>query len=414
MEALRYLITFVIAGFAIACMAPAATAYLNALSTDPHPAINELAVQRVESWMASPQADPYQKKVTFSSGVIEGCDSPHHDKCDSWAKKSLRDWIIYGGYSADTDDSVALSHGYDPVTGYGWDGVLYGSYQPATEWTDGNDNPYSFTRAKTYLETAMATPTGSDGISTYTESGYGNAWRSVGESMHMVSDMTVPAHVWIDRHPYGDSDPLESSLTRNSVFEVKDKPFSPSVDYDIILATGNISRLMKNIAVWTHSNFYSEDVIPDLQPDREGYIYRTVDGEQVPCARMSLLSLAAANHASGRTLPVYTVADQKILSAQKNRVIPTAIQGSAKTLFAFLPGFDRNDPSGEKVGNLSDPVRFGSSDLASFSPRGDCTPGSAWIGDGAGRQALVRLSGATARIAVWEWAAARGAWVRTR
>ena len=81
---------------------------------------------------------------------------------------------------------------------------------------------------------------------------------------------------------------------------------------------------------------------------------------------------------------------------------------------AFLPGFDRNDPSGEKVGNLSDPVRFGGSDIASFSPRGDCSPGSVWIGDGAGRQALVRLSGATARIAVWEWAAARGSWVRTR
>jgi hypothetical protein len=340
MEASRYLIALVIAGLAIACMVPAATAYLNALSTDPHPAINEVAIQRVESWMASPQADPYLKKVTFSSGVVEGCDSPHHALCDSWAEKSLRDWIIYGGYSADTDDSVVLSHGYDPVSGRGWDGVMYGSYQPATDWTAGTGNPYSFTRAKSYLETAMAAPTASNGISAYAESGYGNAWRSAGESMHMVSDMTMPSHVWIDRHPYGDSDPFESSLTRNSVFEVRDMPFSPSVDYDSILATGDITRLMKDLAAWTHANFYSEDAIPDLQPGREGYVYMTVDGEQVPAARMSLLSFAAANHGSGRAVPVYTVADRTILSAQKERVIPAAIQGSARTLFAFLPRFE--------------------------------------------------------------------------
>lgn len=81
---------------------------------------------------------------------------------------------------------------------------------------------------------------------------------------------------------------------------------------------------------------------------------------------------------------------------------------------AFLPGFTTPDPAGNSTGDLDDPVRFGRSDIASFSPRGDSSPGSVWIGDGRGRQALVRLSGATARIAVYEWVAARRTWIRVR
>jgi hypothetical protein len=81
---------------------------------------------------------------------------------------------------------------------------------------------------------------------------------------------------------------------------------------------------------------------------------------------------------------------------------------------AFLPGFAVPDPAGEKAGDLSDPVRFGRSDISSFSPRGDCTPGSVWLGDDRGRQALVRLSGSGGRIAVYEWVAARRTWIRVR
>ncbi|MCL4810206.1 MAG: prepilin-type N-terminal cleavage/methylation domain-containing protein, partial [Thermoanaerobaculia bacterium] len=49
-----------------------------------------------------------------------------------------------------------------------------------------------------------------------------------------------------------------------------------------------------------------------------------------------------------------------------------------KVTVAFIPGFLARDPSGNPVGDLSDPVRFGRSDIASFSPFGDCSPGSVW------------------------------------
>ena len=83
-----------------------------------------------------------------------------------------------------------------------------------------------------------------------------------------------------------------------------------------------------------------------------------------------------------------------------------------KVSVAFIPGFIARDPGGNPVGDLSDPVRFGCSDIASFSPYGDCSPGSVWLGDGRRRQSLVRLTPGTARISIYEWAAARGTWIR--
>jgi len=83
-----------------------------------------------------------------------------------------------------------------------------------------------------------------------------------------------------------------------------------------------------------------------------------------------------------------------------------------KVTVAFIPGFLARDPKGNPVGDLSDPIRFGRSDIASFSPLGDCSPGSVWLGDGRSRQTLVRLTPATATISIWEWAAARGTWAR--
>ena len=350
METCRYLIILVIAGLVTVMIAPAATAYHNALDNGPHAAINELAFSRVQSWMADSAGEPYLKKATFSQRAVEGCDAPHRDACDNWSKKSAMDWVIYGGFSADTPLTVALSHGYNPETDRGWDGIFYGSHQTATNWTVATDNRYSFTRAKEYLTTALASPTGSDGLSAYEESYYGNAWRSIGESMHMVSDMTVPSHVWIDPHPL--SDPLEDSLTRNSVIDVGDKPFSSSVDYDILFTTGDITRLMKNLASWTRTNFYSEDTIPDIPYGKDGYAYRTVDGESVPAARMRLITYVITSQEATSdgfvenrvsdtvTVERMTVADKEILSAQKERIIPAAVQGSAITLWAILPRFE--------------------------------------------------------------------------
>ncbi len=70
----------------------------------------------------------------------------------------------------------------------------------------------------------------------------------------------------------------------------------------------------------------------------------------------------------------------------------------------ILPGTPAIPP---ETGRLSgDPIRFGSSDIISFSPLGTATPGTFYL-EGDGVQAAVRVTGGTARVRIMIW---RGLW----
>ena len=84
---------------------------------------------------------------------------------------------------------------------------------------------------------------------------------------------------------------------------------------------------------------------------------------------------------------------------------PFPLSGGAPGVsVAINPGIPALPP---ERGMLSgDPVRFGSSDILSFSPFGTATPGTFYLaGDGA--QAAVRVTGTTARVRILIW---RGSW----
>jgi len=57
-----------------------------------------------------------------------------------------------------------------------------------------------------------------------------------------------------------------------------------------------------------------------------------------------------------------------------------------------------------------DPVRFGRSDLVSFSPLGRSSSGTVYLTDGAGTAYAVVLFGPTVRVRVWRWDARAGRW----
>lgn len=55
---------------------------------------------------------------------------------------------------------------------------------------------------------------------------------------------------------------------------------------------------------------------------------------------------------------------------------------------------------GSYLDRPEDPIRFNSSDICSFSPAGESTPGSIYLSDGRNRMAVVRVLGRTAKIRV--------------
>lgn len=85
--------------------------------------------------------------------------------------------------------------------------------------------------------------------------------------------------------------------------------------------------------------------------------------------------------------------------------------GSARP--GFLPGLrdlESPPPSGRALGELVDPVRFGSADVITFGPRGHARNGTLYLTDGRERQLAVVLHGASARVRVWEYDAVGRCW----
>ena len=80
--------------------------------------------------------------------------------------------------------------------------------------------------------------------------------------------------------------------------------------------------------------------------------------------------------------------------------------------FSFVPGFDGLDPGGAPIGNVADPLRFGRSDICSFSPIGKASPGTVYLSNKKRRQAAVRVTPANARIQSFTWHGKSLKWIK--
>jgi type II secretory pathway pseudopilin PulG len=77
--------------------------------------------------------------------------------------------------------------------------------------------------------------------------------------------------------------------------------------------------------------------------------------------------------------------------------------------FGATPGLPAVDPPAAAPG--SDPIRFGASDMAVFTPSGTATPGSVYIRGRRDSQYVVRVFGDTGKVRVLKYYAARRLWV---
>ena len=207
------------------------------------------------------------------------------------ARDTFAWWIIEGGFNADEPEAfMALRHFYDPKNpaaphltdltdgyiGY-WvaqsiflmgenpkvnarDWALYGSRHSLQEATR------SFADvAKPVVPADRAEP-------------LGKTWRCLGESMHLLADMTVPAHVRNDGHP-GQNTRMTSEMLGKYVKlgNLKSDPYEDYVNATVVVryaANPLEERLKKEIedctktrdlfdlvALYTNTKFFSTDTI---------------------------------------------------------------------------------------------------------------------------------------------------------
>jgi len=80
--------------------------------------------------------------------------------------------------------------------------------------------------------------------------------------------------------------------------------------------------------------------------------------------------------------------------------------------FGIPPGgpYPEAPPGTDTLRRGDDPVRFGRSELVSFSPDGSASSGTVYVTDGKTGLCAVVLFGATARVRVWTWDARSRRW----
>jgi hypothetical protein len=377
----------------------------------PHRVINGLALKRLMTSKTSPAAF---KRYEFEKLPIlrgEGVVSPGWVHFDTSYRAGPREgsfiwWIMEGGYTADEPELYAsFRHFYDPKAMSGKTyltdhlesidlmyqilstrasrKVLGQTFYPqvdAREWAisgPANEglgrNEYAWDRGLEAMRDAFAAVDPVEKSHLFVK-----AWRSLGETMHLVADMTSPAHVRNDSHPglplsafgFGETDPnlgylkadaYESYTSHRLVMQYGGGTVDSELQRQIV-ATRNPEELFDVIADYTQENFFSVDTISgvdhlgrgvtsangqrdfpspklraaDFRIDSGNYV-KTVNGRPVCIAHESWLSSTgwgSPQHATQMTYPC--VQDQVSI------LVPVAIQGAMKLADWFIPKMEVN------------------------------------------------------------------------
>jgi len=326
-----------------------------------------------------------------------------------WFLKPARDHIVHGGFSADEPHIyVSVKHFYDPLalSGshqltdqyalHGWH--IYEAIQ-ANDWAIyRKDNPYSLMNALINYKKALEIPC--DGVvgsmpitadfrdftgtpkdlqemrSMYT----GKAMRGLGEVMHLVADMTQPAHVRNDAHPKYE---ITETALKNRILSrnITKMPRLDGLQLDDYGST--INQLMIGLATWTNQHFYSEDTLADTQlgvkpknwetpypspqisnmdkkvTDKFYTWYQTFGGVEVPMVR----------YETGYVYDSYVITPDFAIQ-QGFVLVPLAVAATTRTMNLFFPSLEMKQMVTEvepKDDILDEALEKGAEELKQFS-----------------------------------------------
>jgi len=288
---------------------------------------------------------------------------------ESDERLSVLVWLSMGGYFADEPEWWAsFRHFYDPLAR---DGQTYltddlpGVANPHVDartlalvdqpdpWHDGSEHvQYNWSAALGYYREAMEDGDNDDGENRK----LAKAFRGLGQVLHLLADMTQPAHVRNDEHAY--DDPLEDTIRVDQVAASWASPLDPRA-----LIDGDISTLFDNLARYTNEYYYSSDTVSDTA---SGVF---PDNGKTPCLKpqFSDLKYDAATHAySGRfndtdvpmiqqRLTTYLIQRGNFRKVEQwgawhmpaayaawlaNVLVPVAVRAEALLIDRFLPTLD--------------------------------------------------------------------------
>ena len=270
-------------------------------------------------------------------------------------------WIIYGGDWADEPHLYASGrHFYDPLkvsgqhylTDQSW---AHGKYEsPAIDamtWgLNHDDNPFSLYQALSYYKRAMEVPETELPQEWLAQDHFklnlalvpkdrneergiylARAYRALGEVMHMMADMTQPAHTRNDSHPL--DEPIEDNIFSADVIRFAKSPVDWQIGHMISSAGGeglSPKNLFHQVALYTNQNFYSMDTIFDeiegIKPQNGQKPYPNPQFKDLLVEEFSVPVIGSNNTVEKKTV-------KKIFGAFVNDKIPLAQERLSYTWF---------------------------------------------------------------------------------
>ncbi|AGA33997.1 hypothetical protein TVNIR_2354 [Thioalkalivibrio nitratireducens DSM 14787] len=346
---------------------PPASAYDDVTA---HPAINESAFR---IWWS--ETHRQTRPVDMSAYVLGRDDWPllrrlegytvfeagrwHSDMVTGPTSRNLVDWIKDGGRTADAPHWFqSLRHFYDPTKPEGERYLtdvpemarLYAKFQAAAGLGDGVaiENPRidarhwaldGTARAPDTPDNRYAWPRGLEAMRAAfrerdpetKEELFAFAWRVLGETMHLLADMTVPAHVRDDAHPQPEyvtafnlrGDPYEERIFGPhvmQVFEGLSRGHMGGIfiddDIDARLAASvrraEPEELFHLVASYVNRNFFSADTVTGT---RNGEEVLPANGRVYPSPRLEELTWEQHGNTGGyyADIPVGTRGSRRVL-----------------------------------------------------------------------------------------------------
>jgi hypothetical protein len=215
------------------------------------------------------------------------------------AEMTPKKWIVTGGYSADVPEVPAsLRHFYDPTRSAGdryltdiTNAKIMGTLQKyvltnpridGVEWALGKpgdisegvqDHKYTWEHGKIWMQMALR-ESKKDKRNEY----MANAWRALGETLHMIADNGCPPHVRNDAHPsplwgnntwFGNPDPYEELIDiihrdNSSEFTGFAKGSANPALVQEFRNSAKASDIAHALAVFTNENFVTNETISGL------------------------------------------------------------------------------------------------------------------------------------------------------
>lgn len=232
----------------------------------------------------------------FSAGDVSASGFGLELSDESEVSLSPREWIIHGGFSADVPEVPAsLRHFYDPTRSAGdryltdiANSRILGSAQKyvftnphidGVEWALGKpgelsagvqDHYFNWERGKAWIILALK-ESNTDKRNEF----MAKAWRSLGETLHMIADNGCPAHVRNDAHPAptgtitqcaGNPDPYEELVDvikekESSEFLRLAKGMPNEAYKEQFIASKSTFEIAHTLAVFTNTNFVTNETI---------------------------------------------------------------------------------------------------------------------------------------------------------